>query len=104
MTEDTQQSESVSAASACYDVRCFRTREKGSKRHGVWIMTQNHRGLFVHGGRDEIQSPAWSVSDLLSGCGNAEEITPAQALQEVGNWPEGARDVQRCFDRHRKSS
>lgn len=99
-------SECLSAASGCYDVRCFRRTDKGKLRHGIWVMTQESRGLFVHGDHDSIDAPKWSVSELENGLmsSDAEEVTPAQVLEELANWPAAAREVQRCFDRHKQSS
>jgi hypothetical protein len=90
----------------CYDVRCFRRRDKGELRHGIWVMTKEARGLFVHGDHNTFDAPKWTVFDLENGsmlC-QVEEITPQQVLQELSNWPEAVQEVQRCFDRHRKSS
>lgn len=88
----------------CYDVRCFRRAVSGSLRRGVWVMTGEARGLFVHGDRNEIQAPKWDIADLAGDILIAEEITPAQVLAEIANWPEAVAEVQRCFDRHRRSS
>lgn len=89
-----------------YDVRCFRRRENGTLRHGIWVMTRKigSRGLFVHGDRNEIQAPRYTVEELGSwvngGFIDVDEITPAEVLAELLSWPEAADEVQQCFDRH----
>ena len=87
-----------------YDVRCFRRRDKGDLRHGVWVMTGEARGIFFHGDRNSIDAPKWTIFDLENGSFfiSVDEITPQQVLDELTDWPEATREVQRCFDRHKK--
>lgn len=93
-------------------VRCFRRIPGGKLRHGVWLMTQpvGYRGMFVHGDKDEVEPPQFTVEQLAEGDMKAwkrltdlfrvEEITPEQALAELASWPEAATAAQACFARH----
>lgn len=93
-------------------VRCFKRLDKGDLRHGVWIFTEPngprlHRGAFIHGDRNEVQPPDYTVTDMesMAMCPEAafiqvKEITPEEALAEIENWPEGQEAMQAAFDRH----
>lgn len=83
-------------------VRCFRRKDAGTERRGVWIMTRppTCRGVFFHGDRKETQAPAYSVDDLADAGGFCEEITPEQVLVELESWPEARQEAVRIFERH----
>ena len=95
----------------CYDVRCFRRDGKGKLRSGLWLMTRpkGRRGAFFHGERDEIQTPHYTLEELSDwstrpdGFIRVQEITPAELLAELENWPRGLEMAQDIIDRHRSS-
>ena len=91
-------------------VRCFRRGDMGKRRHGVWVMTLpkqpwSNRGVFVHGDVDEMEAPEYSLTDLETfatkgGWFPCEEITPAEVLEELANWPEGQADIAGVLNCH----
>jgi hypothetical protein len=86
-----------------YAVRCFKRCERGKLRHGVWVMTRpsGARGMYVHGDRNEIQAPAYTVETLQQMNGDfVEEITTDEALQLVESWPDAHSSVLAAFERH----
>jgi hypothetical protein len=87
-------------------VRCFRRKNKGKLRRGVWLMTRpdGFRGMFVHGDRDDVQAPEWSVEQLAGGATpfEVEEITPEEAVAELAGWPDAVRAALAAFERHPK--
>ena len=101
----------ASGDSDCYDVRCFRRDGKGKLRHGMWLMTrlEGRRGIFFHGERDETQAPQYTLEELSEwstredGFLRVTEITPAELLAELANWPRGQVAAQEMLERHRSS-
>jgi len=93
------------------DVRCFkRSDATGSLRPGIWIMTRptGRRGMFIHGDRNEIQSPGYLVEELSEWSRidepgiEVEEITPDDVIELFGDtWDEGVKQVKEVFERHR---
>lgn len=92
-------------------VRCFRRKDKGTLRRGIWAMTggvDSCRGMFIHGNCAEIQGPDYTMAELIRAGteGGAlldiEEITPEEALAEVANWPAGQDELRAAFARHPK--
>lgn len=77
-------------------LRCFRGLQKGKLRHGIWLMFPED-GLFIHGDRNELQPPRYTIADLEA-WDNAgpsgfaflpvEEIDIPEVLLELESWPE----------------
>ena len=88
-------------------VRCFRTKERGSKSYGIWAMTTETRGVFYHGDGYERAAPRWNVTDLENpaedgeyfGC-HSVAITPQDAIELLAYWPEAQKDLRAVFARH----
>ena len=84
-------------------LRCFKRKEKGEFRHGIWLMLEGRRGEFFHGERDETQAPRHTLDELVKwsetgkGFLNVEEISLKQVLFELGTWLEGRRLALKLF-------
>ncbi len=80
-------------------LRCFRRRDKGKIRHGVWVMTES-TGLFIHGDRNEIQISRYNTATLEADSAFTEEISSEEALREIASYPDAVTKVQQCLDGH----
>ena len=64
------------------------------------------RGVFIHGDRNEMRAPQYSIADLeryaaVGGWFPVEEITPDEVLQELANWPDAVDEIRKTFERHK---
>lgn len=88
-----------------FNVRWYRRDDKGSTgRHGLWIMTdpgdlRSHRGVFIHGDRDEFQEPGPDLEGLAD---TYVEVSPDWVLDELSDYPEMLSEMVAIFERHRK--
>lgn len=83
-------------------IRFFKRMDKGKKRHGIWIMdtSKKQRGEFIHGDRDEMQGPRYSLAELSKwsaegGPISVMEISKREAVEELGGtWPEAVEFIK----------
>lgn len=89
-------------------VRCFRTEypaEDGEKRYGLWLMEpDDNKGIFIHGHRNECQSPRYTLSELDSWAKTpciafkrVLEISPRRALTELDSFPFAQEAAAKMF-------
>lgn len=82
-------------------VRCFAKNRSDGKSRGVWLMTEEKRGAFYHGDRDEVQKPLFYLSELASyESDGIVEITPEQAIEELKDRPNCQGHAKRAMARH----
>lgn len=74
-------------------VRCFRKKEKGKLRRGVWFLRGDGGGMYVSGDLDARSAPEWTVKQLANGetFWDVEEISLVEAIREVADYPLAVR-------------
>ena len=85
-------------------LHCYQRRVKGELRHGIWVMESNLVGVFFHGDHNSIDAPKHTDEELQSwtkggGYIDTDEISAAQALQEVDGWNEATQFMRMMFDK-----
>ena len=87
-------------------VRCFkRLRDNDDGCCGIWIMEadQAHRGIFLHGDRDSIDTPRYSLKELCQMTEKTgdwfttEEIKPVEVLRLLNTRLSMQRDAITMF-------
>ena len=74
-------------------------------------MTDEKRGIFFHGDREESQAPRWTISDLKheerdfknrkDWTISIQEISCDDALRELTSWPAAREQAKEIIARHK---
>lgn len=84
-------------------IRCFANIERGKLRRGVWVMTDERQGVFIHGDRNEMQSPRYPISELIEDKAFVIEVPLAFVLSEISEWPEARKHAISMLEIHQNA-
>ena len=80
------------------------SKRKGELRRGIWVMTADDSGLYLHGNGNWMEPPGKTLLSLTTNQSTVKEVRPEAVLCELRHWPAAQEQVREIFRKHTKAS